>query len=168
MADAIVEACVSAARFTLDNTVITEHKCAYYSELERKLKEVLDELSSTQLILKLLQEESTQDKLCNSCQTTYHSIDYPPEEKLTNVCNKRTMATYNHHKLLNKCDNKENFQQIQFISTANCYHPLTNLQEDLESVDALATSQVAVNEDSVKEPGIQPLETTMNVSSKRL
>jgi hypothetical protein len=59
MADTIVEACVSAAQFTLDNTVITEYKCAYCSELERKLKEVLEELSSTQLILKLLQEEST-------------------------------------------------------------------------------------------------------------
>jgi hypothetical protein len=92
-----------------------------------------------QLILKLLQEESAQDKLCNSCPTTCHSIDYPPEDKLINVCNKRTMATHNHHRILNKYDNKDNFQQTQLTSPENCYHPLTNLQEDLGSVDAMAT-----------------------------
>jgi hypothetical protein len=69
MADTIVQACASTAWLTLDNTVITDHKCEHCSELEKKLKDALEELSSTQLILKLLQEESTQDKPCNSCGT---------------------------------------------------------------------------------------------------
>jgi hypothetical protein len=52
MADTIVEACASTAWLTLDNTVITDHKCAHCSELEKKLKDVLEELSSMQLNIK--------------------------------------------------------------------------------------------------------------------
>jgi hypothetical protein len=137
MADTVVKECARAAQLTVDNIVITEHNCAYCSELDKKLKKVLEELSSTQLILKLLQEESTQDKLCNSCRTIYHSIDYPPEEKFMNVCNKRTMATHNRQRLLNKCNSKEDFQQIQLISTENRYHLLANLQDDLGSADVV-------------------------------
>jgi hypothetical protein len=84
------------------------------------------------------------------------------------------MATHNRQRLLNKCNSKEDFQQIQLISTVNRYHPLTNLQYDLGSADvatieqAITTSHVAANEDPVKESSIQLIETIMKVSSKRL
>ena len=81
MVDTSVEACTGAAQLIQDNFVTTEHKCTYCSELERKLKHALEELSSKQLIIKLLQDESTHDKPCNTCRTTNQFIDYHPEEK---------------------------------------------------------------------------------------
>lgn len=73
------------------------------------------------------------------------------------------LCHYNSILLNVKCDNKDDFQQIQLMSTENCYHLLTNLQEDLGSVDAVATSQAAANKDPVKEPSIPLLATTMTV-----
>jgi hypothetical protein len=112
MVDTTVEACATAPWLSHDNIVNMEHKCAYCSKLERKLRDVLEELSLTQLILNLLQEEAAQNKLCNSCRSAYHSTDYPPEEKSINICNKGAKVIHNHHRLLDKCDNKEDSLQI--------------------------------------------------------
>jgi hypothetical protein len=64
-----VDAYTSTGQLSLGNIVIVSHKCAYCGELERKLEGVLDELSSMKLVLKPLQEDSTQAKPCNSCGT---------------------------------------------------------------------------------------------------
>jgi hypothetical protein len=158
MADTSVEACIGAAQLIHDNTVITEHKCAYCSELERKLKDVLEDLSSMQLVIKLLQEESTHNEPCNTCRPIHQF----------NECNEWTRVTHNHHGKSSKSDNNDNSQLVQIISTKNRYDLLTNLPKNEGSDDVMITSQVVANKDSVKESSAQFSEISMKFSCKRL
>jgi hypothetical protein len=73
MADTRLEACTEAIQLISDNTDNSKHKCTNCSVLERGLKDVLEELSSLQLIVKLLCEESTQD-MRNSERGNIHHI----------------------------------------------------------------------------------------------
>jgi hypothetical protein len=168
MADTSVEACTGAVQLIHGNTVITEHKCTYCSELERNLKDVMEELSSTQLIIKLLQEQLTHDKPCNTCRTIHQFNDYIPEEKVINERNEWTMITHNHHGTSSKYDNNDDSQQIQLISTKNRYYSLTNLQEDAGSNNVVVTSQVVANKDPVKEHSAQFSKISMNFTCKNL
>jgi uncharacterized protein YcgL (UPF0745 family) len=77
------------------------------------------------------------------------------------------MATYNCHRLLNICG-KKHLQQIPLASTENCFYLQIIPQEDSLCDDAIATLQMEVDIDQVKEPITQLLNSAKNASSKRL
>jgi hypothetical protein len=118
MADACVETHVRGTQLRRDGAVREEQECVNCDELERKLKDTIEELSSVKLLLKCLQMELTLDRsLDNLCGTTQHYDDY--SVNVMDESNEWTIVTNNHQRMTSWEDNGDVSQWTTLIPIKN-------------------------------------------------
>jgi hypothetical protein len=115
MADACVEVCASATQLHQNGAVSVECKCAHCKDLERKLNDILEELSSTELILKRLQAKLPFDRSGNSRRTMQHHAECPSDVNTLDEPNGCTIATYNHQMMTSRGNNGDDSQMVKLI-----------------------------------------------------
>ena len=142
-----------------DDYISKDQRCTNCNELKRNLKIALAELSSAQLIKKLLQKVSHQEMISkdttdNSCRSTYYFNDLLQNNKNENCHKQGSTISYKHHRTSSKFKNNNNFQSAQPISTSNTYYLLTNLQDAAKNDDTVNTfrKQFISNDDEMHKP----------------
>ena len=101
-----------------------EQRYTNCNELERNLKSALAELTSAQLIIKLLQKQSHQERIPkdttdNTCGSTNYLNDLLHDNRNENCYKEWSTVSYKHQRTSSKFKNYDNFQSVQSISTGN-------------------------------------------------
>jgi len=126
MADVSVGTYTSDFRSDQDEYISKEQRCTNCNELEGNLKSALAELSSAQLIIKLLQKESHQEIIPkyttdNIHECTYNFNNLLQDNRNENCYKEWSTISYKHHRTSSKFMNNDNFQSVQPISKGNRY-----------------------------------------------
>ena len=131
MADSVVSQYTSSPQKTHKSTVNGDHCCLTCTELERQLEESLVELSSSQLIIKLLYKELkdiTSVKMTKQPNVTQPNSTTESDTTVDVTSSKtRSRVAFKHHHSKNKASNSIINQGTQPPEDVNRYTILSNL-----------------------------------------
>jgi len=101
-----------------------EQRCTYCNELERNLKSALSELSSAQLIIKILQKESHQETIPkDTTDNTRGSITSTTYFKITKT---KTVIKSGQQSLINIIEHQVNSRTMITFNQCNQYQQVIN------------------------------------------